>query len=497
MSDGFPSALRTLETSIVSVDGVSYAAVTPDGMAVLARPEQLNAFEGSASECDGKRLLVGHRSAANLEALRSALSWLRPQPLGLRTSVGFGDRLGVATPGHIAAMRCDGVGISPIFAQQSIREMDRTRRAPREVMDDATWAVFCSGWREPFGADADHLKTEEDVRRCLRVGYTLWTIDPGDHVDSIADTATADQLKEKFEQLPWSELADSPEASLRRYRDRSFGIEHHQLVMNEISAVRAAVKYGRAVAHTHTLVSLIRSDLGSDGWELEVAIDETDQVTSHLEHIYIVLELQRLGVKITGFAPRYLGEFEKGTDYIGDLDAFEDHVALHAAIARQLGPYKLSLHSGSDKFSIFAAAARQTRGIVHLKTAGTSYVEALRTVASLDPSLFREIYAFARAQYESARRGYHISARLERTPPPEDIPDAELPALLEQPDARQVLHVTYGQVLTAEDASGRGLFRERLRSALQAAPEAYAARLEAHFARHLAPFARWSSGSDQ
>ena len=110
-------------------------------------------------------------------------------------------------------------------------------------------------------------------------------------------------------------------------------------------------------------------------------------------------------MRLTSFAPRYLGEFEKGVDYLGDRQAFERHVGLRAAIARELGPYKLSLHSGSDKFSIFEAVARQTRGLVHLKTAGTSYVEALRTLAALDPPLFREIYAFARDEFAAARVG--------------------------------------------------------------------------------------------
>ena len=120
---------------------------------------------------------------------------------------------------------------------------------------------------------------------------------------------------------------------------------------------------------------------GTRPFELEVSVDETDQPTSHAEHIYIASELKRLGVNWVSLAPRYVGRFEKGVDYIGDLAAFETDFAGHAAIARQFGPYKLSLHSGSDKFSIYPIAARLTGGLVHLKTAGTSYLEALRTIA--------------------------------------------------------------------------------------------------------------------
>ncbi|RXL43375.1 hypothetical protein EO238_34780, partial [Citrobacter sp. AAK_AS5] len=77
------------------------------------------------------------------------------------------------------------------------------------------------------------------------------------------------------------------------------------------------------------------------------------------------------------------------------LGAFEADIAVHAAIARRFGSYKLSLHSGSDKFSIYEIAARHTRGSVHLKTAGTSYLEALRAVAQVSPDLFRAVYTFA------------------------------------------------------------------------------------------------------
>jgi hypothetical protein len=129
---------------------------------------------------------------------------------------------------------------------------------------------------------------------------------------------------------------------------------------------------------------------------------------------------------------------------------------------------------------------RQTCGLVHLKTAGTSYLEALRTIATLDPAFFREIYAFAYQRYETDRVSYHVSAQLARAPKPEAIWDETV--LLEQFDAREILHVTFGSVLTEQDASGKRLFYERLVSLLKANPEEYAANLEKHFIRHLKLF---------
>jgi hypothetical protein len=209
-------------------------------------------------------------------------------------------------------------------------------------------------------------------------------------------------------------------------------------------------------------------------------VDETETPTSVEEHWFIASELGRLGVRWVSLAPRYVGRFEKGVDYIGDLDEFESQFSQHAAIARTLGPYKLSLHSGSDKFSVYPIVARHSRGLVHLKTAGTSYLEALRAIAGIDPAFFREVLDFARGRYEIDRATYHVSAQLSNVPAPAALSDAGLPGLLDQFDTRQVLHVTFGSALAAMGA--------RLLAALQGDEEAYYARLEAHFRRHLAPF---------
>jgi hypothetical protein len=250
------------------------------------------------------------------------------------------------------------------------------------------------------------------------------------------------------------------------------------------------------VAHVAAMYRHLCQAAGPRPCELEVSVDETDSPTTPAEHIYIASELRRLGVRWVSLAPRYVGRFEKGVDYIspegktGETAAFEADFRLHAAIARQFGPYKLSLHSGSDKFSVYAIAARETHGLVHLKTAGTSYLEALRVVAAVSPALFREIYTFARERYETDRVSYHVSARLERAPLPEAVAEGDLPALLDQFDAREILHIAFGSVLTDRTPAGDRRFYPRLMELLRAHSEQYAAGLEAHFLRHLQPFAQ-------
>src|SRR5665811_1028543 len=180
----------------------------------------------------------------------------------------------------------------------------------------------------------------------------------------------------------------------------------------------------------------------------------SDVYKRQAEHIYMGTEMKRLGMEWVSFAPRYVGGFEKGVEYIGNRDVLFQSLVGHSHIAQALGPYKISLHSGSDKFSIYELAATATGRLVHLKTSGTSYLEALTIAASYAPTLFREIYEVSREAYRGARTSYQVSAQLERAPASGDVSDEQLIALMASFDSRQILHVGYGAVLTSEDEHG-------------------------------------------
>jgi tagaturonate epimerase len=324
-----------------------------------------------------------------------------------------------------------------VLAQQSVRELDRTGRSAREVLDAATWGAFAEGWLDGYGADADHLKTPEDVDRFAALGYTMYTIDPSDHVPGGEPVA--------------------------RHAGTSVGT----LRLSEDDALGASAKYGAAIEHVVAMYEHLRDRV--DRFDLEVSVDETDTPTTPAEHAYVALELRRRGVEWVSLAPRFTGRFEKGVDYIGDVERFAAGFAVHAAIADRLGPYKLSLHSGSDKFALYPAI---TGGPVHVKTSGTSYLEALRVMADHDPPLFRRLYALARKRFADERASYAVTVDAGRLPAPED-------ATLDDPDVRRLLHVTFGSVL-ADGALAARIAELR---------EEYAAALERHLARHLEPFA--------
>ncbi len=487
---GERSGLHIYPASLVAADGRIFALAWrgPDKLLLVLHPqsetEHPQSFSGVAAPFAGDHILtLCPAGAGNAAALRAVLPFLQPQRLGLATSVGCGDRLGLATPGHVRAARA--AGIAPILAQQSMRENARTGRSPQDVVDDATWGVFQEGWRQGYGADADHLKTTEHIDWCVAAGYTFFTIDPGDHVNDEAHDAPRDRLAAILEAAPWDDLETSFSDLKSRYLGRSFDVGGAlRLVFDEETLARAAGKYGAAIAHTARMYRHLAGLTGE--FELEVSVDETETVTSPAEHFFFANELRRLGVRWVSLAPRYVGRFEKGVDYIGDVQELERSLGQHAAIARHLGPYKLSIHSGSDKFAIYPAFARQCEGLVHLKTAGTSYLEALRTVAQIDPDLFRRILALAIDRYPADRATYHVSATLANLPDPtslrRSISASPSPSLLDQFDARQVLHVTFGSILAAVGGE--------IKSLLARHEDVHYAALEAHFLRHLAAFRR-------
>jgi tagaturonate epimerase len=448
-----------------------------------ADPASPGGFEGAsqAINVDGQTLTVTlcETTPANAAALRSVFDFLVPRPLGLKKSAGCGDRLGLATPGHIRAIRPSSM--APILAQQSIRENARTGRTPRQVMDDAMWGVFQEGWRDGFGADADHLKNTADIDSCAAAGFTFYTIDPSEHVDNKANTAPFEVLRAKIEAAPWAELDSSwVDTQSRLYNPIDLG--DFKFRMDAGDLLRATAKYGRVVAHTVRMYRHLETVMNGRPFELEMSVDESETVTTLAEHIYIANELKRLGVKWVSLAPRYIGDFEKGVDYIGDLSEFDRSFARHVSVAKTFGPYKLSLHSGSDKFSVYPIASRLAGDLVHLKTAGTSYLEALRAIAKVNPKLFREIAAFARERYPIDRASYHVSAEVEKAPDVAGLPDDGLTTLLDDFHAREILHVTFGSVLNHPD------FREPFFASLRGDEEVYYQMIETHFGKHFAPF---------
>lgn len=411
----------------------------------------------------------------------------QPTVLGLKKSFGFGDRLGLAGEGHIAALGSSG--FLPILAQQSIRELTRTERTPTEVLDAARRAVQSTGYAGPWGADADHLKTPADAERLVAAGYTFFTIDPSEHVNNEADKLDEAALREVVarEAREVLERQGVSAPALREYAGKSFETDAGTYRFSDEALLRAAVKYGRALAHCEVMARRIGAAAAGRPFEIEVSIDETESTTSPLDHLYVALELRRRGVNPVSVAPRFVGGFEKGIDYKGDLAAFENDLRGHAAIARAFGPYKISIHSGSDKFSIYPIIGRLCGDLLHVKTAGTSYLEALRVVCRGDTALFAEICRYCLGRFPEDKASYHISvsdAQAAAMPVNGNARELER-VFLDEDAGRQVLHVTFGSVLAKGRTQAGRPFKQAITEILAAHPDLHREVLVQHLGRHI------------
>jgi hypothetical protein len=484
--------------SVASIDDVLLGLRDLDGSWELigwapGRCELITELAATTSEVAGGLFLRAPADAGTAVELRRRIDWLRPRPVGPRASIGLGDRLGLATPGHVQALR-EHPGLFPVLAQQSARELRRVGRPFADVLTQATFGAMATGWQHGFGADADHLKSMDEVREALAAGFTTITADPIHLVPSMSADAPAPEIRRAFEQIDWIALEDD-ERSFRGRYGAYVDTDLARITLTADALTAAAARFGPAIPYLTRVWRHLVSVFGEAPFEFEVAVDEIGHPTTAVDHVYIVTELLRLGVLPVAFAPRFVGTFEKGVDYLGDPVALEADIATHAAIARHLGPYRVSIHSGSDKFSIYDGIERATRGMFHLKTSGTSYLQALRTVAATEPALFRSVWQTAVNAYTVGRSSYIVSAHLDDAPDVASVEDAGLPDLLDSRSVREILHVTFGAILGAppvttvtsppgDDAqASRGLI-----DTVVTHRERYWADLAAHIGRHLAPF---------
>lgn len=376
--------------------------------------------------------LVAPLTHENACALRALFPYTAPSKvLSRNRTFGVGDRLGIASPGHIRVFeQCD---VTPVLAQLSMRELRLTGRTYEDVIDAAGFSVFRAGYESGFGADGDHLKTMEEIEAALDVGCTMITLDCSDHIKA----PSASKASAELEALYLNKTFDA-EGEAIRFTPRELG---------EASSV-----YGDVIAFTVQVYNRFFAE--DNRAQLEISIDETGTATTPQQHFFIASELHRLNVDFVTLAPRFVGEFQKGIDYIGDLADFEREFKIHAAIARHFS-YKLSIHSGSDKFSVYPIIEKYVDGKVHVKTAGTNWLEAMRVVAQTDPGLYREAHALALRTFGEATKYYHVTTNLENIPPLEALEDSELPALFDQNDPRQLIHISYGFILGDSDLKRR------------------------------------------
>ncbi|MBP2075821.1 tagaturonate epimerase family protein [Oceanobacillus polygoni] len=472
------SDVKVYKQSFTKYKNVSLVMIKDSGekkLLAVGEGDLIDELYGEQVEGKGKVCPLIHE---NRLVLNQYFEYTVPKAFGKDiATMGLGDRLGLASTGHIETLR--NREIKPILAQQSIRELNLTNRTMTDIVDAASFAVFQEGYKDGFGADGDHLKEESDIEHALSIGMSMLTLDCSDYIDNRVSSATPEEIRNAYMELP----AETKDYYEKNYLNKTFDLTGISLTFDELELMKNVLVYGKAIGYMvhvyNTYISKEERDI-----DFEISIDETETITSPAEHFFVANELMLNQVDVTSLAPRFCGEFQKGIDYIGDIEQFEKELREHALIATYFG-YKLSIHSGSDKFAVFPIIAKHTKGILHVKTAGTNWLEAVRVIANTKPDLYRRMHVFALENFEEALNYYHVTPDLESIRPLENVTDEQLREYMNNDAARQVFHVTYGLLLTAKDEQDSYLFKDEFFQALDEQEKEYRTALGKHIGKHV------------
>jgi len=379
---------------------------------------------------------------------------MRP-PLALaKYSIGVGDRFGRQARAQLEACRlalAAGVEVIPVW-NKSYREHSIIGSEPIATRRAADEAVSALGWKLPYHVDADHIQLGT-VERFLDA-CDFFTIDVA---ETIGRPAPAERVSAFVARHP--ELTGAIAIP---------GIDQpFETTAETVAAI--ARKYLLAVEEAGRIYRRILQAKGAGNFIAEVSMDETDCPQTPVELLVILAALADEGIPIQTIAPKFSGRFNKGVDYVGDVAAFECEFAADVAVVRHAvrayrlpEDLKLSVHSGSDKFSLYAPIGRALRRFdagVHLKTAGTTWLEELIGLAEAGSdglALAKQIYAEAYAEREALSRPYAAVIDIDPAllPDPADVrcwSAAEFAATLRHdptsphfnPHFRQLLHIGY------------------------------------------------------
>jgi hypothetical protein len=332
-------------------------------------------------------------------------------------SIGVGDRFAHQAKAQLRACQLAGergVEVIPVW-NKSNREHTIIGSEPGATRAAADAAVAALGWPKSYHVDADHIRLET-VDRFLPA-CDFYTIDVADSIGHPAAPAAVSALADRLSDLTG--------------RVSVPGIDE-PFTVTRADLERVGTKYLKAVQDAGAIYRKIAAAKGAGAFITEVSMDETDAPQTPPELLVILAALAAEGVPVQTIAPKFTGRFNKGVDYVGDLAQFEKEfrqdLAVIAFAVRAFGlpaNLKLSVHSGSDKFSLYPVMRKAVRDYgagLHLKTAGTTWLEEVIGLAEAGGpglALAKEIYAQALAKKDELCAPYATVI---------DINPAELPA---------------------------------------------------------------------
>ena len=405
--------IKIYKNSFYKKDNVLYFIAKHDckkALYLASKKPIKSEFKGEVKTVNGLYVLEAPFNYENSVVLKKIFPFTAPVSLRNKTTtIGCGDRLGLATPGHIRAAR--KYDVYPVLAQQSIRELTFTKRTFNDVISNTAFMVFQEGFEKGYGADGDHLKTFEDIDTALKSGMPMITLDLSEVMNAKASDWNEDQISKEFDAIDQKEK----KRILDSYANKDFKLPSKTIHITEAETKKCTVMYKKACDFAKEVDALLKESRG-DKYDLEISIDETTTPTLPEHHLFIIKELNHRKVTVNSLAPRFIGEFQKAIDYIGDIEVFEEQFAVHCDISKANGNYKISIHSGSDKFSVYPVIGAYTKLRFHLKTAGTSWLEAVRCISKFEPAFYRKLHKKAFEHFANASKFYHITGDISKDP---------------------------------------------------------------------------------
>jgi hypothetical protein len=405
-------------------------------------------------------------------------------------SVGVGDRFAHQAKAQLAAcvLAADsGVEVVPVW-NKSNREHMIIGSEPSQTRHAADAAVKELGWTKPYFLDADHINLKT-VARFLD-SCNFFTLDVADLIGQPADAREVASFVKRHPELVGT--VTIPHIAEPFKTDAAF-------------VERVANKFLAAVQHAGMIYRFLVENKGAGRFVAEVSMDETDSPQTPVELLIILAAIADEKIPIQTIAPKFTGRFNKGVDYVGDVAQFtkefnEDLATIAFAVKTYGLPenLKLSVHSGSDKFSIYTAihdAMKKFDAGVHMKTAGTTWLEELIGLAEAGGQgleIAKEVYAEAYAHSEELCGPYATVIDIDPTklPKPEEVngwtSEQYTSALRHEqgnnaynPSFRQLLHVGFKVAAKMGD---------RYLNALEANEEVVARNVTTNlFERHIKP----------
>lgn len=327
-------------------------------------------------------------------------------------SFGTGDRFAMQGEAQLRAIQkalVSGIEITPVW-NKSNREHLTIGSDPSQTRKEADSAVKALGWGKPYFVDADHINLSTVDRFTEHCDF--FTIDVADYIGKLADEADIEAFVMKN----------------RGYKGKLNipGIDE-VFSVSEASIRAIGSKYLFAIKHASAIYGHIASQKAPGSFVTEVSMDEVNDAQTPLELFFILSAIAGEGIPVATIAPKFTGRFNKGVDYVGDVDIFArefeqdllviDYAIRHFGLPEDL---KLSVHSGSDKFSIYPVMGRLIKKYdkgLHVKTAGTTWLEEAIGLAMAGGDalkLVTEIYIGALTRFDELAGPYATVIDIDR-----------------------------------------------------------------------------------